>query len=158
MNSVERRPEVTCAAKWWADALFRPAPQDNGDAFQSGFATMAMMTVAVRCPMTKAERDQFEEFVATRLDCHVVEGGWNRAVHDPVWGSAVRAIGTDYHPDMLLESALIAAVGSERAQQLSLLWPIKTFMWIDPGSVKVRHGYGAEIEVLYQRPDTQVEP
>lgn len=150
MTETIRRPEVTAAAEWWADVMARPGQQDIGDAFQSGFATALAMTVAMRAPMTDAEKLLFTERIATRLEAHVA-AGWDRATTEPGWGTSFRCIGVDYGPCLLLASALIAAVGQTRAQELDLLWPLKTRMWIDPGCVKVSHGYRAEPVVIYPK-------
>jgi hypothetical protein len=147
---MSRLPEVQAAADWWGDQLAQPGQQDTGDAFNSGFATALMLTVVMRTPMTADERALFVERLATRIEAHLVATpDWERATGEPNWGSAYRVLGVDYGPDLMLASALIAAVGQTRADALSLLWPVKTHMWINPGEVKVAHGYRAEPVVIY---------
>jgi hypothetical protein len=147
---MSRLPEVQAAADWWGDRLAHPGQQDCGDAFQNGFATALMLTVVMRTPMTADERALFVERLATRIEAHfVATPDWERAKGEPNWGSACRVLGVDYGPNLMLASALVAAVGNTRADTLSLLWPIKTMMWINPGEVKVSHGYRADPIVIY---------
>lgn len=137
-DNITPRPAAIAAAAWWADRLFLPGVQDNGDEGQSLLATYVAATVLLRNgPMTPAERTLFAERLATRIEVHVFGRPW------------CGGIGVDYGPDLVLESALIAAVGRERANVLQVAWPIKTMMWVNPGEVKVRHGYRAEIQTIW---------
>ena len=136
------KPEVEAAADWWANALSRVQVQDNGDLFQSALATFAASTAK---PLEENEREAFKRSLAERLDEHVSKGGFER-----------RAVGVDYGPDVVLAEALVDAVGLDRARKLSLLWPIKTTMWIDPGKVAIRHGYGAPIRTIYEAVPNEV--
>src|SRR5690348_1919611 len=110
-SAVAVRAEYIAAAGWWADRLVRPGKQDNGDGFQSGFATALMLTAMMSNDpptLNDDERARFIEALAARL---VASGRW--------------AIGVDYHPDEALTDALTAAVGVERARRFDLIWPIK---------------------------------
>jgi hypothetical protein len=57
-------------------------------------------------------------------------------------GTAHRVIFVDYKPNLLLKSA------AEQAGIDKSLFPIKTFMWLDPDGVRVSLGYGAPLEVV----------
>jgi hypothetical protein len=139
------KKEFRAAAEWWADQLQRPSRQDNGDGFQSGFATAAAMITMLRVgPLTDDERSLFIDRLVSRLQAHY-------GAHD----YGFRTLAVDYGPDLMLRSALHAALGPARAEQFSLLWPIKTCMWIDPGCVKVAHGYRAEPVQIYPHVHTE---
>ncbi len=146
-------PEVVTAALWWADTLEAVAPQDNGDMLQSqlasSFAEMAVRSNGGRV-FIDDERQRFIDALERGLMQHVA-GSWERAQTEPNWGSATRSVGCDYGPDRVLgEAADTLELSPQRAAMLSLCWPIKTWMAINPGSVKVSHGYGAELKEIHE--------
>jgi BTG family protein len=136
------KPEIKCAAKWWADRLREDPHQDNGDLFQS-----ALMTgLASRIPRPTDE--QIQTFEATLAEHIAQQPGfhgesWRPA--DPIWGGAYRGLYVDYHPTVEMETAakLAGIVG------IRFLLPIKTSMHINPGSVMVGHGYRAPLTEIY---------
>lgn len=143
-------PEVLAAARWWADVMSTPGLfQDNGDALTGGMATL----FRDRIPALSAdERLVFERELCDRLQEYVSQGdNWERATREPGWGSAFRCVGVDYGPDSVLQAAADRIAGNDpkQAARLSLLWPIKTHMWINPGNVTVQHGYGAKRTQIY---------
>jgi hypothetical protein len=143
-------PEVWAAANWWGDRLSRREAQDNGDKVQSAFATWAASTAM---PLSTEEREKFVEALSYKLQDRCLTPKdydprpWRP--EQPNWGSALRCVGVDYHPAAVLEEAAEAALGADRTRELSPLWPIKTLMWIDPGVVRVQHGYGAERKDIF---------
>jgi hypothetical protein len=135
-------PEIKVAAKWWADIILG-APQDNGDAFQSGFAT----ALGLRMPHpTPEQAERFRELLETKLMAHTQSEHWRP--DDPIWGGARRTLAVDYHPCALLDDTAKAAGIDVNFST----FPMKTVMWIDPGKVEVRCGYGAPIETLFPPP------
>jgi hypothetical protein len=147
--------EVAAAAKWWADAMSAAdTKQDNGDAGQSAFAALCRGGVA---PLSPSEREVFEAALCDEIQRYVIRGDWDRAITEPGWASSNRTVGVDYGPDRVLSAAadaVLATITDEGQRRkndarLSLLWPIKTHMWINPGSVMVSHGYRAERVQIY---------
>jgi len=140
MNEI--KPEIAVAAKWWADQLRDTPKHDNGDAFQSAFATV---TASMLKRPTSEQVERFETELATALSSALGFSGDSWREDDPMWASGARVIGVDYHPDQILEDALNAAgIGDGFC-----LLPFKTLMWIDPNSVNVAQGYGARSEPIY---------
>lgn len=138
--STEYFAEVLAAADWWANQLASDLPkQDNGDAFQSGLASV----LGARMPRPMIEQvDSFRKLLAEKLQ---EECNRNWHPEEPIRGGAFRTVAVDYHPDQTLCACCeLAGIAVHFA-----LFPMKTCMWIDPGSVKVRCGYGAECETVW---------
>jgi hypothetical protein len=96
--------------------------------------------------LTAAQIDDFESILSKSLAAFFAsdKSAWERAKENPNCGSALRMLEVDYGACDLLRAAYQAAGGHIYA----MVWPIKTAMWIDPGSVKVRYGYGATVVEL----------
>lgn len=110
------------AARWWADQL-RGTKQDNGD--QIGLANVVAVLKGDRQPADLVEK--FEVVLLRMLEEN---------------GSSL--LSTDYDPSgLLVEAAHEAGIPASCGP-----FPLKTVMWIDSGSVKVKHGYGAAIQKL----------
>lgn len=153
------RPEVVAAAAWWASRLGCPEPPDNGirdEQERESTFFAGMMAVVGGRDWTDEQRDAFRRELETGIETHLVrwttgiwEGGWDLA--NPQFGSANRAILNDYGPDPVLSEA------GERAGLPKLRGtfdlPIKTVMWINPGIVKVREGFGGESVVIWEAPE-----
>lgn len=125
------------AAKWWRDLLMEGAKQDNGDKSIHGLVGRGFMGIlADRIPrLTEQEADAFQSSLTAAL----------RASGASRWG-----IHNDYGADPFLRDAYKAATGREGDCPP---FPIKTNMWFDTdGAVKVRYGYGAEIETIWPVP------
>ena len=134
-------PEVTIAAKWWADQLRKNVVHnDAGD----GDLNMALAWgyARLRKPFTSEQIDAFEQALVLGIQENCDKEGWDES--NPIWGGYMRAIGVDYHPDMILDAA-----GQSAGIDVDWQLPVKTVMWINPGSVTVRNGYGAEVKALY---------
>jgi hypothetical protein len=58
---------------------------------------------------------------------------------DAIAATTCRIIHVDYDPDPILVECFTAAFGERPAGNV---FPIKTIMWIAPGSVLVEYGYG----------------
>lgn len=134
--------ELAAAAKWWADQLRAPAVQDNGDRFQTAFASFA----ATKLPPLEPEMiRRFENEFISCIQEHYqrINAAWDRS--NPTWGGYERVVGVDYDPHPVLYDA------AERAGfSAHLRFPCKTVMQIGPGYVQVACGYRAPYVTLYK--------
>lgn len=139
--------EVKTAVDWWSEQLGGRTKQDNGDAKTEMFHMFASADLEFPTEKQLATfRDSLTKSLMERLpDC-----GWD--VDNPGHGSCVsgRCLAVDYHPDLFLRDAANDA-GIDRHM---LRFPMKSCMWISPGSVKVRHGYSAGDQEIFAVPDT----
>lgn len=125
--------EIKIVAKWWADQLRGTPKMDNGDVIQSLVASWASSKVA---RPTAQQCEDFEKalIAVLTLKCEGVK--WQN-------------IGTDYHPDGWLQEALVIA----GIKITGFLFPIKTMMQFEAGSVQVAEGYRAEwVELMKDEP------
>lgn len=146
--------EATTAAKWWADRLRFGAKMESGSpavrmmkpaaAYETDIIDVLSTLAAAGAKKLSAEQiDEFETTLAlivTRRFCQ--SDGWKP--DNPMWGSACRVLAVDYGACDELRAAYQFAGGGRNDQ----VFPIKTIMWISPGSVKVRYGYGGQEEEL----------
>ncbi|MFI6249020.1 hypothetical protein [Streptomyces sp. NPDC051016] len=136
------RPEAIAAAEWWANRLANPASHDVG----AETANIVTNTVAalVERQRSQAQLEAFREALVDEIDQHVAQYSWRP--DEPDFGSALRAIAVDYGPDPVLADA------AERAGfELKILdLPMKTVMWINPGTVTVAEGYSAQPVVIWR--------
>lgn len=140
--------EARTAAHWWADHLTADQTIRTGDAMNEAFAMYARSKQAPPTPeQVEAFRESLEQGILAMLRDPF--NAWAKAVEQgPQWGSALRTIGVDYHPDRILSDALDAAELPDGAR---LLLPMKTVMWVNPGIVKVAAGHGQperELELI----------
>lgn len=110
------------AARWWADQLRTVTKQDNGVPLHGVLATMAGKLPAAE--------------VVDRFEKHLLES---------LNSSTVRILATDYGPVGLLAD-VAETVG---VRPTCGPFPMKTVMWIEQGTVIVRHGYGAECKQIF---------
>jgi len=130
--------EINIAAKWWTD-LLREGQQphtDTGDSFLS-FVFSATQ-----------DAPHFTEWALAQFEANLVQVLREAFVQKKVIRgenfSIFRGFGTDYQPGPLLLEA------ADRSQiDIRSCLPGKTVMWIRPGSVRVKQGYGAPIDDLY---------
>ena len=135
--------EINAAVEWWVEQLRQLAHHDAGDRLNSAFVNV--FTERYFTPLSDEQlatfRSALHEEVTKMVEEHPPKEG------DPMWGAAMRCFGTDYGPDHVLgEAADRAHIDDQR-----LRFPVKTLMWVDPGKVEVRPGYGAEEQVIYSR-------
>lgn len=131
-------PEVVCAAHWWADQLRKRDDQDAGDGFNSFMLEWARGKVK---PPTEEQIEKFEQVARRTIQELIERNGFETGSE---WFSnrkARRILTCDYHPCDELDTA------AEEAGIDTLYFPVKTVMWIDPGSVRVRCGYYARDEM-----------
>ena len=130
------KEQIEIAAKWWADQLRAGTKQDNGDFMQSALATV------LTHPEDPQKVNLFEQALKDLLPEHLSKC-WDTNL--PGLGSYLRCLACDYHPEeALAEAAKIAGIPATCPP-----FPMKTVMWVNPDSVKVKHGYRAEIQYLF---------
>lgn len=126
--------EIAVAAKWWSDQLRGTPRHDNGDGPQSAILNWAS---SGREPLPEEKIAAFESALVEGLRVHLA-GTWR--LDDPLVGRGLRCVGVDYSPHKVLADAAAKA-----DIDLGGRLPVKTLMWISPGQVQVRAGYGAPI-------------
>jgi hypothetical protein len=142
MSDTTIKPEIKCAAAWWANKLREEPRHDNGDDFQSAFATM----VARQRPRPTEEQIQrFEEKLTELIALQPGFGPDMWDPKDPIRAGAYRGLYVDYHPT----EEMVKAAEAAGIKGISLLLPIKTSMSINPGSVRVGCGYKAPMVEIY---------
>ncbi len=132
--------EIAAAVRWWADQLTQPPVHDNGDLFQSALASSIAATYN-----KPIEPEKIEKFVELLTAGHVSADQAHDLKRDRQHSDWYNILGVDYGPDWALKTALEGA----GIDQVDSRFPYKTVMWINPGCVKVRNGYGHGVEYLY---------
>ena len=119
------------ASKWWADQLRGQARLDNGDASETGIATMFLAMMAQEREASKRGTDDADKFEQALYEALLpIERDWF-------------TLGCDYGPDCFLSK-----VADSAGVNLGMGLPWKTVMWITGDSVKVACGYHApEVEL-----------
>ena len=136
-------PEVAIAARWWTYQLLNMTPAESGDAFNDAFRDTIRGKFCR--PVTPDKAADFEDALA-RLGHEVIDedDGWD--VTRPEWGAIHRTCcKVDYNASRVLTQAANEA----GIANIDMRLPIKTVMWINPGSVKVAKGYRASVEEVY---------
>lgn len=133
--------EISAAVDWWTAQLQQPARHDAGDFEINTFAWMSGMKTYT--PLSDAQLTAFraalQQEITALVELHPPLTG------NPHYGAALRTVSVDYQPDDTLSKA------TKTADIDSFMrFPLKTVMWIDPGYVSVRCGYGAQEEVVWQ--------
>jgi len=140
--------EVEAAAQWWTDRL-RKAPgfQNAGvrtrDEIELSLARTIIQNESYT-PLSDQSLQVFHETLAQVITQHI---GSNWYPDDPLRGGMLygRILSVDYgvSPESILGIALsVANINNNRL-------PTKTVMWIDPGCVSVRQGYGAGLVIIF---------
>ena len=134
--------EIDIAVNWWMNALQAPN-FDNGDAMCNAFARMASNSIP---PLEQEKIDKFGLALRRLLEKEFTKGTWDPK--NPDYGSYLRCanLSVDYGPG----GALLAAANEAGITAHTLRFPCKTNMWCDPGMVRVRAGYGAEIKTIWR--------
>lgn len=121
---------VEAAAKWWRNVVENPK-FDNGDK-NPAMAGLAMMLAERTIPVETL--DKFEENLRQAL-----------TNTSPSFDGRVTLL-VDYNPDEILRACWPdKALGSDVG-----VFPWKTHMRISPTEVYVRHGYGADRQVIWK--------
>lgn len=128
MTSVEAQT----AARWWAEQIRNGTKLDNGEPMHG---VLGALLQSAQPTIDPELIDAYEAALAVSIER-------NHRNRDGEWFRS--GFGVDYHPDQIL-SAPLESVGI-RESMTTLPW--KTVMWISDGSVRVSHGYRADIVEL----------
>lgn len=145
--------EAKVAADWWATQLRKGATMNsvnqeerllNPGATRSQELADFLGQLNARKHQNLSDEgiDKFESFLASAIQEFFVET-WDES--EPNRGSALRTLHVDYAADDMLSATYQAAGGQIHVN----VFPIKTTMWVNPGTVRVRCGYGSnEVELM----------
>lgn len=121
------------AARWWADRLrdcrhSGLSPEERRDPANKNYQFAELLMTMNRPVVSDEQIEAFRLALRRGLESD----------------AAASCVAVDYGPDPILGNALEAAQIPDRSTL-----PIKTVMWIhDDGSVRVKYGYGAEIQEI----------
>lgn len=137
--------ESLIAAKWWADQLRNGVKHETDDPVLDSLHSRAALHAF---QPTREQIEEFEKALSQIIqDVFVETDGWRRAVaqNNPNIASALRILQVDYGAcDELRAASQMSGFPIKGVE----VFPIKTCMWISPGSVKVSRGYGSKIVEL----------
>jgi hypothetical protein len=146
--------EAEIAAQWWADLLLRTPqhriaadrPGERDDGLADLFEVQLMFAGAEHSTLSAAQIETFADCLADLIRTRLMVGeAWEIAARDgSKYGSYHRAISVDYDPPQIIKDAWIAAGGGNIAG----VFPSKTTMWVNPCSVRLKFGYGGEIQEI----------
>lgn len=131
------RPEVEIAAAWWAD-LLKAKPHNT---YGKPTTDLLYSFVGEPEPMSQPAIDAFNNELVNAIEADIDPSLFTPET--PIRGEVILSV--DYEAGSILEQAA-ASAGINLNRRL----PIKTIMWIRPGLVKVKRGYGAEIVEIYR--------
>lgn len=143
--------EARVAAKWWADRLRGDCKMESGSPMvrllspKHAESTDMIDVLSMLARVKELSPEQIDVFENTLAE--IVAGTYCKTwdVNRPKFGSACRTLSVDYGACNQLRAAYQFAGGGIDVT----VFPIKTVMWINPGSVKVRYGYGGdEVELM----------
>jgi len=134
--------EAFYAAKWWVTQLRTGAELDMGDDYQSMIATLMSRNHKI----SPAILDQYEEALSYSIVEYLENHQWDS--QDPNAGADDRRIMCDLTPPAVLSDPWQKVTGSPPPH---LYFPVKTIMWINPGSIVVKHGYRATEKEVWNK-------
>lgn len=140
----DMKDEIDAAVSWWSQQLQGTAQHDVGDSFNSMFASIAQSAMNLQ-PLPPGQIQAFEAALRNVIIKMIEKSGID--LSDPSAGSYNRVLSTDYGP----EEELAYAANKAGIRGAMFRFPMKTVMWINPGEVSVRPGYGAETITIYPR-------
>jgi hypothetical protein len=120
--------EITVATLWWSECLGGRVKSSVGD--DQADMMLDLSRAVSRAGKPTAEQVELFEIKLMDLICKAVVDSSRNEV----------CLSVDYEPEGLLRTALIGAGITNAQAQL----PVKTVMWIKPGGVEVKTGYGAD--------------
>jgi hypothetical protein len=128
LNAHER--EIVAAVDWWKQVLLRQPFKDAGSRGDESmqFAEVAGWLLSLK---NAPDAEAVERFGVLLHDW--LAANWCK------W----QILDCDYHPGHPLGEL------AKQAGVSDLAFPWKTTMWVREGHVSVRHGYGADEQVLY---------
>jgi hypothetical protein len=133
-------PEVIAAARWWRNAIGRLGTSGAGEIDAHAIIVREELPV-----LPKEKLDKFEAILRERIVAFLGNAIWNS--EQPLFGGVNRIVATDYGPD----GTLLAAAEEAGIEKIGSIFPMKTVMWINPGSVSVAYGYGAQEAEVYRK-------
>lgn len=123
--------EINAAAEWWAQRLREMPSHSSGDQLIDAAASFIAMTTTG--PLSEEKVQAFKDALIAALKQDLAEN------------EHIFPFGCDYSPDQILNDAANIA----KINQVHSRLPIKTIMWVEPGSVSVAHGHGSSTVVIY---------
>ena len=136
--------EIDAAVAWWSQQLQETSRHKTGDAMNDAFVSTVQNALNLS-PLSVEQIRTFEETLRSSIITLIEESGLD--LSDPLSGSYHRVVSTDYGP----EDVLAHAAGVAHITYQDFRFPMKTIMWIDPGRVLVRSGYGGQEVVIYPK-------
>ena len=128
---------VESAVNYWSGFLKNPMGfvMDIGEPSQYALLNILVKSVAKSFPEEGIEK--FEDILRNYIKNALEIEGSDRVYLD-----------VDYHPCRVLSSCLDQAFG-ERGYNSLTVFPCKTSMWVNDGTVEVSQGYRAETKILF---------
>lgn len=139
-------PELQAAIDWWANLIVEMSPKhETGDTELNNQARW--FTRKVSRPVDPGQITFFKSFLRSAVlnNGDWVES-WERDIannSEPLHGSTIRWLTTNYEPEGLLADAIYSAGIDD------MLVPMKSKVRVDPGMVVAARGYGAPFETIY---------
>lgn len=124
----ELREISNIAAKWWADAICDPK-MDNG-VYDMGNIIANYLAKQLVQDIPSYKKESFKDSLSN-------------IIYNQLNYKERMMLSVDYNPCMTLYNVATVCDIPETN------FPIKTVMWIDNNSVRLRYGYGADMETLY---------
>jgi len=144
--------EIEVAAEWWTDLLRKGADWDNGEPLHN--ALDSMLNKKSSTPLSEEHLKVFKDHLSQTLLSQIIDSIDSWRPSEPIWGSSNRGVCIDYHaPAFLMNAAVAAGIKVSGTTTFGC----KTCMHVNPGSVKVSQGYGAEWKVVWEGEPTSVE-
>jgi hypothetical protein len=139
-----KAPEIDVAVEWWGNQLLGKAELNTGNLIGDLLAREARDKLWH--PLSPDQIRRFKYYLKMVL---VAAYALSWDIDNPNWGSAIRAITTDYGPGYFLHIALELA----HVENADLRIPMKTTMHVDPGKVTVGVGHGTKLQVIWKKDD-----
>lgn len=127
---MDKKIAAKVAAKWWTEQIRYQAVNFKGDVTSVALRAYAL---SQQSPVTEQQLSVFEKALERIIVNDIDDKDWRE--DNPIWGSYIRTIGSDYGPDKQLDSAFKAA------NIPTLFCPTKTIMWINPDRVFTDSGF-----------------
>lgn len=143
---TDPRAEAIAGAKWWGDQLRAGIQTSAGDAQIDVMMSWARSMSGDRHACSEEMIAKFESVLARRIEAEIIRRAADDLDGKPSWVWYV-TLSVDYGPDMDLGEAARASGISD--SNPSLVFPIKTNMWIDRGRIKVSAGYRAQEQTVW---------
>lgn len=139
--------QIDAAVTWWRNALVLPKYENTTPDERDPQAFMASaLAKRLGAQLTDQQLDAFADHLRDVLEGHCTHtwtSTWDGGKY-PIANGYIDILRVDYDPDVVLHHC-----GELAGFPTNFFWPWKTTMWLRAdGGLRVRHGYGAEIEEL----------